>query len=357
MARQFVDFGRSWNMRIPVPYAALVRDGDRAWATGQLALDEAGQVLAPDDLMAQAAIILDYIDDTLSTGALERDDVSRLVLYCAEHAAARRDEVKALFVEAFPHRPLIEMVSVPHFYYDGILLEVDVFCAPSEPMVEEDLPGGGKLRFVREADMELFNLSAPADTLGQALGAAMSRHSLSPERLLSGWGVSPEPALESIPAQVAPRLPGFFSGALMPCFLGDDLAHLYLTFARAPIQLIERRESRVRLHLARTADLAYLDARYLGASGGEAASLAKQTEVVMDGLARLLDEAGLTFRDVVKSTAFYAGADNPEALHANLAVRNRYYNTPGPASTGVPIARMADLGSKVRVELIAKPRS
>lgn len=355
MTRQFVDFGRSWNMRIPVPYAALVRDGAQAWATGQLALGPDGQVLAPDDLLAQAEITLGYIDETLAGGDLSRDEVSRLVLYCADHDHDRRAALKAFFVEAFPHRPLIEMVSVPHFYYPGILLEADVFCAPSTPMAEEDLPEGGKLRYVREEGMELLNVSAPAGSIGRALGAAMSRHGLSPERLLSGWGVAPEPVLDQIPAQVAPRLPGFFSGALMPCFLGDDLAHLYLTFGTGQVELVERREVPVRLHLARTGDLAYLDARYLGATG-EAASLAEQTEVVMDGLARLLAEAGLGFEDVVKSTTFYAGADNPEALHANLEVRNRYYPAPGPASTGVPIARMADMGSKVRVELIAKKR-
>lgn len=355
MARQTVDFGRSWNLRIPVPYSGLVRDGDRAWGTGQLALDRLGQVLAPGDLMGQARIIAGYLDDTLGQGGLDRDSVSRLVLYCADHDCGRRDDVKRFFAETFTHGPLIELVSVPHFYYPGVLLEVDVFCAPSTPVTLEELPDGGHLRFVREDGIELLNLSAPADTIGRALGHAMSRHGLSPDRLLSGWGVAPEPVLAAVPAQVAPRLPGFFSGALMPCFLGDDLVHLYLSFGTGPVELIERREARVRLHLASSGGLVYLDARYLGASGVQA-SLAEQTEVVMDGLARLIAEQGLSFADVVKSTTFYAGADSPEALHENLEVRNRYYRAPGPASTGVPIARMADIGSKVRIELVLMAR-
>jgi|GEM_PF-7038360 len=75
----------------------------------------------------------------------------------------------------------------------------------------------------------------------------------------------------------------------------------------------------------------------------------------MDGLGVMLEAHGMGFGDVVKSTTFYAGGNTAEDLHGNLAIRNRFYTEPGPASTGVPIARMADSGSKVRIEPVLRP--
>jgi enamine deaminase RidA (YjgF/YER057c/UK114 family) len=352
MTRQFVPFGQMWSLRVPVPYSGLVRDGDRAWSSGQLALDVSGDVRAPGDIAAQAVIIADNIAGLLAEAGLGADDVSRMVLYSAAHDPADQAGVVDYFLRRFGDDSLVEVVPVPHFYYDGVLLEVDVFCAPSDPVIEEDLPGGGRARVKREGEMVLVNLTAPPTSLGRAIGGLLTRHALSPDQLLSGWGIAPEPLLSAVPGQVAPRLPGFFAGALMPCYMIDDKVHLYLTFGIGDVEIAEQRGGRVRLHLARAGTLAVLDGRYLG---GRAVGLEAQTEAVMDELAMMLEEHGMDFTDVVKATTFYAGGNTAEELHGNLAVRNRFYSAPGPASTGVPIARMADPGAKVRIELVLRP--
>lgn len=352
MTRAFVPFGRSWSLRVPVPYSALVRDGTRAWSSGQLSLDTNGQVLAPGDIAAQAAVIAGNIETLLTEAELGARDVSRLVLYSAAHDPADHDGIMALFANRFGADTLIEIVPVPHFYYDGVMLEVDVFCARSEPVIEQSLPAGGQVRVKHEGNLILANLTAPPDSLGRAIGGLLTRHGLSPHQLLSGWGIAPEPALSAVPGQVAPRLPGFFAGALMPCYMLDDRVHLYLTFGVGDVEIAERRGGRVRLHLARAGKIAVLDGRYLG---GRAVSLEEQTEAVMDELALMLEDHGMGFGDVVKATTFYAGGNTAEELHGNLAIRNRFFTEPGPASTGVPIARMADPGAKVRVELVLRP--
>lgn len=353
MTRQYLPFGERQMMRIPVPYSALLRDGDRAWTSGQLAIDDSGAVLAPGDIAAQAGIIAANILTLLDDAGLERADVSRLVAYSAAHDSDREAAMEAVFADVFGSAPLIEIVPVPHFYYDGVLLEVDVFCAPSEPVTETTLPGGGKARVKREGELVLVNLTAPPAALGRAIGELLSRHALSPGRLLSGWGVAPEPILSIVPGQVAPRLPGFFSGALMPCYVIDDDVHLYMTFGVGEVEISERQGERVRLHLARCGTLGVLDARY---RGGRDVSLEDQTEAVMADLGTMLADYGMDFSDVVKSTTFYAGGNTADELHANLEIRNRFYSAPGPVSTGVPIARMADPGSKVRIELVLHPR-
>lgn len=352
MPRRFVPFGKSFSLRIPVPYSAMVCDGDRAWSSGQLALDGHGAVRAPGEIAAQAAIIADNIDLLLTEAALTAENVSRLVVYSAAHDAAEHSEISALFARRFGIDTLVEIVPVPHFYYDGVMLEVDVFCGRSEPVIEESLPAGGRARIKVEGNLVLVNLTAPPSSLGRAVGGLLTRHSLSPHQLLSGWGIAPEPQLSAVPGQLAPRLPGFFAGALMPCYLIDDQVHLYLTFGAANVDIAEKRGGRVRLHLARTGKIAVLDGRYLG---GRAVSLEEQTEAVMEELETMLGEHGMGFGDVVKSTTFYAGGNSAEELHGNLAIRNRFYAEPGPASTGVPIARMADPGAKLRIELILRP--
>lgn len=352
MARQFIPFQDLWNMRIPVPYSGLVIDGDRAWSTGLLALDTDGDVRFPANAVEQAGVIIANARALLDRGGLAPGAVSRVVVYCAAHEPEPIAELAAMFALAFGDDTLVETVPVPKFHYDGALVEADIFCAPSEPVVEEELPGGGHVRLKRENGLVLMNLTAPVDGLGRAVGGLLSTHRLSPDQLLSGWGIAPEPMLAAVPGHIAPRLPGFFAGALMPCYMIDERVHLYLTFGEGEVEISESRDAHVRLHMADAGDIAVLDGRFLG---GTSVDIGEQTKVVMDGLAHALAEQGMDFRNVVKSTAFYAGRNTPEEMHANMAVRNAYYEAPGPASTGVPIARMADPGAKVRIELVLRP--
>lgn len=352
MARQFIPFEPLWKLRVPVPYSGLVIDGDRAWSTGLLPLDTDGDVRFPANPIEQARVIISYAQTLLEQGRLANDAVSRVVLYLAAHDPAHVAQLIEMFSGAFGRDTLVETVPVPRFHYGGALLVADIFCAPSEPVIEEDLPGGGHARVKREGGLILMNVTAPVDTLGRAVGGLLSRHSLSPGQLLSGWGIAPEPELAAVPAQIAPRLPGFFSGALMPCYNIFNEVNLYLTFGEGDVEIYESHEENVRLHLADTGDIAVLDGRYLG---GQAVSLGEQTKVVVDGLGVALRDRGMSFANVVKATSFYSGTDDPDEMHANIAIRNAHYTVPGPASTGVPIARMADPGAKARIELVLRP--
>ena len=138
----------------------------------------------------------------------------------------------------------------------------------------------------------------------------------------------------------------------MPCYNIFDQVNLYLTFGEGNVDIFESHEENVRLHLADTGEIAVLDGRYLG---GQAVSLQDQMKVVVDGLSVALKERGMSFANVVKATSFYSGTDEMDEMHANMAIRNAHYPVPGPASTGVPIARMADPGAKARIELVLRP--
>ena len=352
MARQFIPFDTLWNLRVPVPYSGLVIDGNRAWSAGLLPLDIDGDVRFPADPIGQAKVLIDNAQSMLDAGGLDTPQVSRIVLYLAPHNPETVARLVTMFSEAFGADTLVETVPVPQFHYGGALIQADIFCAPSEPVTFEALPGGGHARIKREGGLILINLTAPVDTLGRAVGALLSQHHLSPDQLLSGWGIAPEPVLSAVPGQIAPRLPGFFAGALMPCYNIFDKVHLYLTFGEGEVDIVESREENVRLHLADAGNIAVLDGRYLG---GAAIPLGEQTRVVMDGLAVALLSRGKSFANVVKATTFFSGGNTEDEMHANIKIRKSFYPNPGPASTSVPIARMADPGAKVRIELVLRP--
>ena len=116
-------------MPIEIPYSLLIRDGDVAWTCGQVPLDGDSRVVSPDDLVAQTRVVSDHIEEILHLGALPNAAIGKLVLYCV----SRRDIDKKRMIEAFRarfgSRPILSPIAVPHFYYQGLLLEVDVFAS------------------------------------------------------------------------------------------------------------------------------------------------------------------------------------------------------------------------------------
>ena len=245
-ARRFVPFGELWSMRIDVPYSFLVIDGEQAWSCGQLALDSAGEVLHPGDLAAQSTIVADNLVEILRRADLDTDGIGELVLY---HSPADADALAAMrvaFRRVAPHARLVPF-AVPHFYYDGVELEVDLFYGP------------------------LIEWPTPRATAA-----------------------------------------------------GD-----------------------VRLTTARSGRFTRIEARVVDGIGG----LVPQTEAVMAALDGYLPELSLAYTDVVKSTTHYVAGDSPEELHDNMAIRNRRYSSPGPASTGVPVDGFADPACRIVVTL------
>jgi hypothetical protein len=68
-------------------------------------------------------------------------------------------------------------------------------------------------------------------------------------------------------------------------------------------------------------------------------------------IADALRAEGLTFASVSKSTTCYAGKPTAHELHENMQVRNARYRKPGPASTGIPVARFANPAARVSIAL------
>ncbi|WP_420448122.1 RidA family protein [Candidatus Palauibacter sp.] len=77
-----------------------------------------------------------------------------------------------------------------------------------------------------------------------------------------------------------------------------------------------------------------------------------QAERVMTNLAAVLDEAGLAFADIVKTTIFLADMGDFGAVNEIYA---RHFEPPYPARSTVAVGALP-LGARVEIEVIARAR-
>ena len=88
-------------------------------------------------------------------------------------------------------------------------------------------------------------------------------------------------------------------------------------------------------------------------SGGAKGDIVTQSEEVMERLRGILGELGADFGDVVKFNIFYVGAGTAEDWAVAARVRARYFEEPGPAATGIPVPRLQDPESLIKMDVWA----
>jgi 2-iminobutanoate/2-iminopropanoate deaminase len=81
----------------------------------------------------------------------------------------------------------------------------------------------------------------------------------------------------------------------------------------------------------------------------EATEISSQTEQVFANISAILDEAGYTFADVVKSTVFLSDISDFAGMNE---VYKKYYQTECPARSAFAVKALP-LGSLVEIETIA----
>ncbi len=338
----------SWNMPVPVQVSQLVRDGDLAWSCGQCPLDADGQVLFPGDVTAQAERVCGYIENVIGQGGLTADSVAKLLIYHAAPAAAEETAMLSVFRQRFGERPLLVPVQVPHFYYDGMLIEVDVFAANNASRMavetnreqpELEVVDGGELVWVT-ARLDRY---ARPEQLLNSLGGL----SFSPDGLLRAHWFGPD-CDRADPLAEAGLMPDRTAAVCVP---GEGGLVGELTFVRGQACEVETVADRslLAIHTRRAG-------RYLWVSGTCAdgdLGLVDQTKAIMPGIGEALARQGMNFSNVVKSMTHYVGTASPEDLHENLAVRHGFYSAPGPASTGLPVAGLGERDARIAIDVLA----
>src|SRR3990167_261327 len=77
---------------------------------------------------------------------------------------------------------------------------------------------------------------------------------------------------------------------------------------------------------------------------------AKQAEFIYESLQKILNQAGASLDDVVKTTVFVTDMNDFAKISA---VRNKYFKTAEPASTLVEVKKLVKDGCRVEIEVIA----
>jgi len=359
MIRQFVPFDALWNMAIDVPYSFLVREGSRAWSCGQLAMDGNAEVMFPGDLVRQSQVVCNYIREILERGGITTDGLTRLLLYYVHSTQDEQSRMTQVFRDHFGDGLIIDLVPVPHFYYDGIVLEVDLFSGGPAILSKSTSAAGGCVQVLDDGETAWISLDVPDVELKDGvalLSATLQEHGLKPDATLSEHWFVPTPRLDTLCHQVEGLGQHFDHGAIIGTGQGNTIISGRFTLLSSTAELMSTEMTEiegVRTICRSTPRETWIQARVLSGAAG----LVEQTRCLMPALERELQKNELTFDDVVKSTTHYVGGESEEDLHDNMRVRNRYYHRPGPASTGLPVFGFAEKDSRIVIDITAKPRS
>lgn len=345
-------------MQVDVPVSTMVRDGDFGWTCGQCPLDRSGNVISPGDLVAQVGYVCEMIKTVLRRGGLDTQSVGKLNVYFCALKPGERELAYETLIRHFAHGPVIVLIPVPHFYYEGMLVEVDVFTGThAKP---RKLPGGQgiDLQIVDGGDMvwasaraALANDATLEERLAEIL-AALEQQGLTPDMLLSDhWFLSEHGEAEPIGAIIESELVTNPNALVRFCPQSTDSIIGELTFCRNAVETKTETANggKLSLYQRRGGAALWVSGTYAGPGMG----LVDQTRHIMSGIERSLASENMTFGNVTKLTAHYVGGANPEELHNNMAIRHSYYSSPGPASTGLPVMALQNPQCKIAIDLVA----
>ena len=353
MARSFVPFETLWEMEIDTPYSFMVKDDNLAWSCGQLALDKKSQVIGANNIEKQSYVVCDYILEILSRAGMHIQSVTKLLLYYVENGENNREKMLDIFQEKFGNNILLVPIRVPHFYYDGILLEVDIYCNTEKKQYLLHNQNGVSINAIStssEISMFVVAKANSIEFLIAELTSFLSDLSVNLEAVLSEHWFVPSGDLLAFKNCITKDRPNLDLGAVISSGKDTDYisGHFILTREEAvsSTKTIDT-ENSVSLLIRQNDNMAWLQARSLDVTKGAVA----QTELIMESIETAIKPLNLSFKDIVKSTTHYVGGDTAEELHQNMEVRNAYYEKPGPASTGLAVFGISDNASRIVIDL------
>lgn len=380
----------SWGMAIDVPYPQVVQQNGLAFTRGQCALDEAGRVLRPHDLLGQTELIAANLAAMLEPIEVSSRHLVRAVAYYLNNGSIPEAEFREHLAECLGTPGTVTIVPVPmsHFYYDGMMVEIDFVFAEEfgEPIKAErrcrpfaDAVMANDLIYISQvtasaADGQPDDLIDQLETIRRRLGALMAAAGGGLDDILKLTTYYTGSSFDW--ARIAEARVGWFN-EFLPVItdvgvhrLGDRNASVAVDaiavrsaspnhWRRQPITVAGYGGWPVSLphpQAIRMGDLLVTGGQMAVAQRGTVHApyeLAPQTTVVMEHMSQLLQAAEMDFSHVIKANTHYRGGADAEDLHENLEIRSSYYSAPGPASTGVPVSGLPAAAAMISVELMA----
>ena len=379
-----------------------VRSGDYIFTGGQADLTKEGEVANPHALVEQVRNVIQFVEDILVDLDSAITDVVRWVVYYVGDDADEK-LIVSMLSRCLPAnvRPSLSTICLPALCYPGMRIELEaVAWVQSEAnrnkaryIQNEHLPGLHRQfsHAVRCDDLIFTSDVSAIDGYGnvQHEGDLLAQTKLMMEALsdvLTSAGASCSDVLKlnvfyqgdgtaanwSEPARIRADYftdPGpAATGIAVSNFAQKGLMTKIAVTAGVSAGKLKNREfSWPDGHWNWTEPLPYKHGNRFGNLihvGGQVSldreakvlhpdDMVAQTRTAMHNIESVLAELGATLDDVVKVTAFYQGSASAEALHENLLIRSASYQSPGPATSGIPVTHLVYERMVIEIEVIA----
>ena len=116
-----------WSLEVDIPYSMGVRQGDLLLTCGQADLRGMGEVCNPGNLYAQTAAAINHIRTIFSDLGSNLEQLAKLTVCYVNNGdvdqAAYGCEIARLLNTK--NAPVVAMVPLTHFFYPGVMVEID----------------------------------------------------------------------------------------------------------------------------------------------------------------------------------------------------------------------------------------
>jgi enamine deaminase RidA (YjgF/YER057c/UK114 family) len=376
-----------WSWRIPSRYNGAVRCQDLVFVGGQLPLDKAGHVLHPDDLEAQARLVIERVSDALRAVDADLSDVVKLGVFYRDSDLVDEQSLLGVLGGGLPAgtRPAITAVPVPDLVYDGVAIQVDAIASTQPPAAI-----GGDLFCDAVRGGRFILVSAQTDPTAPGDIVLQSKHVMGRlESVLREFGADLDDAVKfniyyagdgtmadwEVAATVRARYfkePGpAATGIPLPSLRGDGIriAMEVIAMLGEDRSRLPRRHSWPEGHWDWPIHLPYKHGCLcdgMAFIGGQVSltdhaavidpgDIRRQTKTSMDNIRKVLSGLGMTMADLVKTTAFYAAGDGHD-FHRHLGIQSAELGEPAPVTTQVGLPFLAYERMMIEIEAIAAVR-
>ncbi|MGB5705204.1 MAG: RidA family protein [Arenicellales bacterium] len=385
-----------WRMQVEIPFSMGVMDHGLFMLCGQADLKGKGEVQHAHDLYAQTQASLRHILNIVEDLDCSMSDLAKLVIYYVNNGETDELTYIEFIAEALEFSPLpaITMVPLKHFFYPGLMVEIDAFgfVGPKNNRVVIPSSVHPFSQAVKQNGFTLSGAVRALDSNGRALdpGDAVAQSYLVQEKIdallqqinarredivkVNNWFVGVDNTeIWSQSAKVradwypepGPVATGMPLHAMQP--KGAMIQTEFWTMQDQHDASLEKKYSWPDGHWDWPIHLPFKHGVQCGGFifvGGQVSmdsaarildpdDMPKQTITSMENLRAVLSEFGADFEDIIKMNCFYQGGGQPEELHCNLEIRAGYFKRPGPASTGIPLNNLCYPGMVTEFEAIA----
>ncbi len=393
-----------WDWPIKVSHKHGVRCGQMIWVGGQCDLTSDGQVRHPGDLATQTRNVMASFAKVLAELGASPADLVKLLCFYVNDGSVDETHFLDMVAAALPAeaKPAVTAVPVAYLAYPGMVVEIEGYAMLGEG--NERLPRSFALatglsplpahfaQAVRCGKMIFVSGQSPVDEKGALLhpgkivdqtnqvmrqiGSALAYFGagfddvVKVNRWYVGHGTVEdfEPAAlacaahfkEPGPAATGIPLPGHARQGQqikieVVAMLGEDGRHLPRRHAW-PDSLWDWTIHLPYKHGLKCEEMIFLGGQVSLDKKGRAVSpddLAAQARQAMTHIGTILEDLGAGYDDVCKVIAMYEGACGGNDLHKNLSIRSSFFRDPGPATTGIPLPKLAYPKMVIEIDVFA----